>query len=88
MFLGFFTLFIGFLFFSLVQSSTLDRDKKKKKKFTLFNKTGDKRETQSGDDSEIDTENLEPILSYELVEQHESKKNYLRMNNYHRSISS
>jgi guanylate kinase/C-terminal processing protease CtpA/Prc len=52
------------------RSNTLDRDKKKKKKFGLFNKSGDKKDTQSGEDSEIEPENLEPVPSYELVTDH------------------
>lgn len=56
------------------QSSTLDREKKKKKKFNLFNKSGEKKDTQSGEDSENEPENSEPVPSYELVVQHESKE--------------
>jgi len=52
------------------RSNTLDRDKKKKKKFGLFNKSGDKKDTQSGEDSENEPENLELVPSYELVIQH------------------
>ncbi|CAF0833766.1 unnamed protein product [Didymodactylos carnosus] len=55
------------------RSNTLDRDKaKKKKKFGLFGKGGDNRkETQSGDDTDNEPDNLEPVASYELVTQHE-----------------
>jgi len=53
------------------RSSTLDRDKKKKKKFGIFNKSGDRKDAQSGEDSENEPENFEPVLSYELVIQHE-----------------
>lgn len=60
----------GFLF----KSNTLDRDKKKKKKFGLFSKSGDRKDTQSGDESDNEQDNLEPVPSYELVTQHEGKK--------------
>ncbi|UJR30241.1 hypothetical protein I4U23_017779 [Adineta vaga] len=53
------------------RSNTLERDKKKKKKFGIFNKSSDKKETQSGEESENEPENSEPTLSYELVVQHE-----------------
>ncbi|CAF3465528.1 unnamed protein product [Rotaria sp. Silwood1] len=53
------------------RSNTLDRDKKKKKKFGLFGKSGDRKDTQSGDDSDNEQDNLEPVPSYELVTQHE-----------------
>lgn len=58
----------------ILQSNTLDRDKKKKKKFGLFGKAGDKKDAQSGDDSDNEQDNLEPVPSYELVTQHESKE--------------
>lgn len=53
------------------RSNTLDRDKKKKKKFGIFGKSGDRKDTQSGDDSDNEQDNLEPVPSYELVTQHE-----------------
>ncbi|CAF0856080.1 unnamed protein product [Adineta steineri] len=53
------------------RSNTLDRDKKKKKKFGLFNKTGDKKDAQSGEESENEIDITEPVFSYELVIQHE-----------------
>lgn len=54
------------------RSSTLDRDKKKnKKKLGLFNKSGEKKDTQSGEDSENEPDNSEPVPSYELVVQHQ-----------------
>ncbi|CAF2449682.1 unnamed protein product [Rotaria sp. Silwood2] len=53
------------------RSNTLDRDKKKKKKFGLFGKSGDRKDTQSGDDSDNEQDNLEPVPSYEMVTQHE-----------------
>ncbi|CAF1508350.1 unnamed protein product, partial [Rotaria sordida] len=53
------------------RSNTLDRDKKKKKKFGLFGKSVDRKDTQSGDDSDNEQDNLEPVPSYELVTQHE-----------------
>jgi hypothetical protein len=59
-----------------LKSNTLDRDKKKKKKFGLFNKSGDRKDAQSGEDSENEPENSEPVPSYELVTQHESKTIY------------
>ncbi len=59
------------------KSNTLDRDKKKKKKFGLFGKSGDRKDAQSGDDSDNELENLEPVPSYELVTQHEGK--YLKI---------
>jgi hypothetical protein len=62
------------------KSSTLDRDKKKKKKFGLFNKTGEKKDTQSGEDSENEPESFEPVPSYELVTEHKSKKKSISMN--------
>jgi hypothetical protein len=61
----------------LFKSNTLDRDKKKKKKFGLFGKSGDRKDAQSGDDSDNELENLEPVPSYELVTQHEGK--YLKI---------
>ena len=56
---------------SSFQSNTTERDKKKKKKPGPPNKTGAKRETQSGEDSENEPESLEPVLSYRPIEQHE-----------------
>ncbi|CAF0737147.1 unnamed protein product [Adineta steineri] len=53
------------------RSNTLDRDKKKKKKFGLFGKSGDRKDAQSGDESDNEQDNLEPVPSYELVSQHE-----------------
>ncbi|CAF1133946.1 unnamed protein product [Adineta ricciae] len=53
------------------RSSTLEREKKKKKKFGLFNKSADKKDTQSGEESENEPENTEPVQSYELIVQHE-----------------
>jgi len=61
-------------FFFLVKSNTLDRDKKKKKKFGLFGKSGDRKDAQSGDDSDIEQDNLESVPSYEMVTQHEGKE--------------
>jgi len=57
----------------LSKSNTPEREKKKKKKFSLFNKSGDRKDAQSGEESENEPENSEPLLSYELVTQHESK---------------
>ena len=56
----------------MFKSNTLDRDKKKKKKFSLFNKGGDKKDVQSGEESENDLESFEPV-PYELVVDHRSK---------------
>ncbi|CAF1354687.1 unnamed protein product [Rotaria sordida] len=47
-----------------------DHEKKKKKKLGLFNKTADKKDVQSGDDTGNESENLEPVPSYQLVVQH------------------
>lgn len=55
------------------KSNTLDREKKKKKKFGLFGKSGDRKDTQSGDDSDNEQDNLDLVPSYELVTQHEGK---------------
>ena len=52
----------------------MDRDKKKKKKFGLFGKSGDRKDAQSGDESDNEPDNLEPVPSYELVTQHEGKQ--------------
>ncbi|CAF3924884.1 unnamed protein product, partial [Rotaria sp. Silwood2] len=52
------------------QSNTSDHEKKKKKKIGLFTKTGDKKDLQSGEDTENESENLEPVPSYELITQH------------------
>ncbi len=62
---------LKFIFY--LKSNTLDRDKKKKKKFGLFGKSGDRKDAQSGDESENEQDNLEPVPSYELVVQHEGK---------------
>ncbi|CAF4445313.1 unnamed protein product [Rotaria socialis] len=53
------------------RSNTLDREKKKKKKFGLFGKSGERKDAQSGDDSDNEPDNLEPVPSYEMVTQHE-----------------
>ncbi|CAF4594175.1 unnamed protein product [Rotaria sp. Silwood1] len=52
------------------RSNTPDHEKKKKKKIGLFSKTGDKKDVQSGDDTENESENLEPVPSYQLLTQH------------------
>ncbi len=66
--------------FCFLKSNTLDRDKKKKKKFGLFGKSGDRKDAQSGDDSDNEQDNLEPVPSYEMVTQHEGKKKELKLN--------
>ncbi|CAF1315487.1 unnamed protein product [Adineta ricciae] len=53
------------------RSNTLEREKKKKKKFGIFNKSADKKDTQSGEESENEPENTEPVQSYELIVRHE-----------------
>ncbi|CAF1247369.1 unnamed protein product, partial [Didymodactylos carnosus] len=51
------------------KNNTLDRDKsKKKKKFGLFGKGGDRKENQSGDDTDNEPDNPESVSSYVLVE--------------------
>jgi hypothetical protein len=59
--------------YGFFKSNTLDRNRKKKKKFALFH-TDDKKGTQSEEDSEIEPENSEGVPSYELVVDHKSKK--------------
>lgn len=61
------------------QSNTLDRDKKKKKKFGLFGKSGDRKDAQSGDESDNEQDNLEPVPSYEMVTQHEGRLNSIQL---------
>ncbi len=66
------------MFICSLKSNTLDRDKKKKKKFGLFGKSGERKDAQSGDDSDNEQDNLEPVPSYELVTQHEGKEDSLK----------
>lgn len=66
----------------------MDREKKKKKKFGLFGKSGDRKDVQSGDDSDNEQDNLEPVPSYELVTQHEGTKITLFRASSHRLIFS
>ncbi|CAF4461578.1 unnamed protein product [Rotaria socialis] len=52
------------------QNNSMDNEKKKKKKIGLFNKGGDKKDAQSGEDTGNDSDTFEPVLSYQLVTQH------------------
>ncbi|CAF5217346.1 unnamed protein product, partial [Rotaria magnacalcarata] len=52
------------------RNNSMDSEKKKKKKIGLFNKGGDKKDAQSGEDTGNDSDTFEPVLSYQLVTQH------------------
>ena len=62
------------IYILFLKSNTLDRDKKKKKKGGLFTKSGDKKDAQSGEESENELDNSQPVPSFELVIQHDSKQ--------------
>lgn len=65
--------FFSELIFLFMKANTPDHDKKKKKKMGLFNKSSDKKDLQSGEDTENESEYFEPVPSYQLLTQHKSK---------------
>ena len=62
--------------FDFIKTKTLDLDKKTKKKTGLPHKGED---VPLGEDSGNESENFEPVLSYQVVTRHRSKQLYDRL---------